>query len=116
FHSAAGFDYNFSMWDNRPFKITAEVFYKELWDLVPYEYDNVRIRYYANNNGKGYAYGGEVRLYGDLVKDAESWISVGYLKTEQKILDPSTGAYSAFMPRPTDQRLNFGMFFSDYLP
>ncbi|WP_157977006.1 TonB-dependent receptor [Taibaiella helva] len=116
YHAAAGLDYNFKMWGNRPFKVTAEVYYKQLWDLVPYEYDNVRIRYYANNNGKGYAYGGEVRLFGDLVKDAESWVSVGYLKTDNAILDPATGTYSQYFPRPTDQRVNFGMFFSDYLP
>ncbi|WP_162902817.1 TonB-dependent receptor [Taibaiella koreensis] len=116
YHAAAGLDYNFKMWGDRPFKVTAEVYYKQLWDLVPYEYDNVRIRYYANNNGKGYAYGGEVRLFGDLVKDAESWVSVGYLKTDNAILDPATGAYSQYFARPTDQRVNFGMFFSDYLP
>lgn len=116
YHAAAGMDYNFTMWGDRPFKLTAEVYYKQLWDLVPYEYDNVRIRYFANNNGKGYAYGGELRLFGDLVKDAESWVSVGYLKTENQILNDATGLYSAYMPRPTDQRLNFGMFFSDYLP
>jgi hypothetical protein len=116
YHAAAGLDYNFKMWGDRPFKLTVEAYYKYLWDLVPYEYDNVRIRYFANNNGKGYAYGGEVRLFGDLVKDAESWVSVGYLKTENKILNPATGTYSDYLARPTDQRLNFGMFFSDYLP
>lgn len=116
YHFAAGLDYKFLMWGNRPFKITAEAYYKQLWDLVPYEYDNVRIRYYANNDGKGYAYGGEVRLFGQLVKDAESWVSVGYLKTDNKILDESTGQYGPYFPRPTDQRVNFGMFFSDYLP
>ncbi len=116
YHAAAGLDYNFKMWGDRPFKLTVEAYYKQLWDLVPYEYDNVRIRYFANNNAKGYAYGGEVRLFGDLVKDAESWVSVGFLKTENKIIDPATGDYSGYLPRPTDQRLNFGMFFSDYLP
>jgi hypothetical protein len=116
YHAAAGLDYNFKMMGDRPFKLTAEVYYKQLWDLVPYEYDNVRIRYFANNNGKGYAYGGEVRLFGDLVKDAESWVSLGYLKTENQILNSATGVYSDYMPRPTDQRVSFGMFFSDYLP
>lgn len=116
YHFAAGLDYNFAMLGGRPFKVTAEAYYKQLWDLVPYEYDNVRIRYYANNNGKGYAYGGEVRLFGQLVKDAESWVSVGYLKTENKILNEATGEYGPYFPRPTDQRVNFGMFFSDYLP
>ena len=116
YHAALGLDYNFKMLGDRPFKVTVEAYYKYLWDLVPYEYDNVRIRYFANNNGVGYAYGGEVRLFGDLVKDAESWVSVGFLQTENKILDEATGIYSAFLPRPTDQRLSFGMFFSDYLP
>lgn len=115
-HFAAGLDYNFQMWGDRPFKLTGEIFYKKLWDLDPYEYDNVSIRYYANNSGRGYAYGGEVRLFGDLVKDAPSWISVGFLKTENQFLDAATGQYGPMMPRPTDQRLNFGMFFSDYLP
>lgn len=115
-HFAAGLDYNFQMWGDRPFKLTGEVFYKMLWDLDPYEYDNVSIRYYANNSGRGYAYGGELRLFGDLVKDAPSWISVGFLKTENQFLDAASGSYGSMMPRPTDQRLNFGMFFSDYLP
>lgn len=116
YHAALGLDYNFKMLGDRPFKLTVEAYYKYLWDLVPYEYDNVRIRYFANNNGVGYSYGGEVRLFGDLVKDAESWVSVGFLKTENKILNEATGLYSDYLPRPTDQRVSFGMFFSDYLP
>ncbi|MFT4062179.1 MAG: carboxypeptidase-like regulatory domain-containing protein [Edaphocola sp.] len=116
FHAAGGLDYNFLMWGSRIFKFTAEAYYKRLWDLVPYEYDNVRIRYYANNNGRGYAYGAEARLYGELVKDAESWVSIGYLKTENQLWDSSTNSYGEYFARPTDQRLNFGMFFSDYLP
>ncbi len=84
--------------------------------MVPYEYDNVRIRYFANNNARGYAYGGEVRLFGNLVKDSESWISMGIMKTSNQIFDETTGAWSEFIPRPTDQRFTLGMFFSDYLP
>ncbi len=116
YQAAAGFDYNFSMWNNRPFKLTFEAYYKYLWDLVPYEFDNVRIRYFPYNQAQGYAYGAELRLFGDLVKDAESWLSMGYLKTANRISDPATGAYGDYMPRPTDQRVTFGMFFSDYLP
>lgn len=115
-HFAAGFDYNFQMWGDRPFKLTGEVFYKFLWDLDPYEYDNVSIRYYANNSGKGFAYGGELRLYGDLVKGSPSWVSVGILNTKNQFLDAQTGDYGQMMPRPTDQRVNVGLFFSDYLP
>ena len=125
-HIVAGSDYNFKMYQ-RPFKLTSEIYYKKLWDVVPYEYDNVRIRYFGKNNAVGYAYGGEVRLYGDLVKDATSWVSVGVMKTseditdDQIILKSSSGTdsatiYPGYVPRPTDQRFMVGMYFEDYLP
>ena len=106
---------------------TTEVYYKQLWDLVPYEYDDVRIRYFGKNNAVGYAYGGEVRLYGDLVKDATSWVSVGLLKTDENLNDDkivypganghdSAIVYPGYIPRPSDQRFMFGMYLQDYLP
>lgn len=111
-----GTDYNFKMF-NRPFKVTGEGYYKYLWDLDPYRYDNVRIRYTGKNNSIGRVYGGEVRLYGDLVEDATSWISIGILKAEQKITDsPSIAGYDNYFPMPTDQRFMLGMYFEDYLP
>lgn len=125
-HIVAGTDYNFK-WGNSPFKFTTEFYYKNLWDLVPYFYDNVRIRYYGRNDAVGYVYGGEARLYGDLVKDAPSWVSVGLMKAMQNIDDNkvtyknTAGQDSAtvgpgFIPLPSDQRLMFGMYFQDYLP
>src|SRR5205814_603193 len=69
----AGLDYNFDN-TNRPFRITTEAYYKNIHDLIPYDIDNVRIRYFGNNNAKGYAYGLETRFYTELVKDAESWL------------------------------------------
>jgi hypothetical protein len=125
-HVAAGADYNLMM-ANRPFKITGEVYYKGLRDLVPYEYDNVRIRYFGKNDAVGYAYGGELRLYGDLVKDATSWVSIGVLKTAEDILDDrityrnkaggdSGVSYPGYVPRPTDQRFMLGLYLEDYLP
>ena len=108
---------------NSPFRLTTEFYYKDLWDLVPYEYDGIKIRYYGKNLGRGYSYGGEVRLYADLVKDATSWISLGMLKTDEQVLQTykntagvDSAAYSAFVPRPTDQRLMIAMYFQDYLP
>ncbi len=125
YHAVAGLDYNFQAWA-RPFKMTTEVYYKGLWDLVPYEYDNVRIRYFGKNNSVGYAVGGEVRLYGDLVKNATSWISIGIMKTMEDITDDSvvttnngvtTGvSYPGYVPRPADQRFMLGMYFEDYFP
>ena len=128
FHALAGFDYNFKGIGGRPFKLTSEFYYKSLWDLVPYEFDNVRIRYFGDNLAKGYAYGTEFRLYGDLVKDAESWVSIGLMKTAEDIVndeivipsqvtgEDSTSIFPGYIPRPTDARVNFGLFFSDYLP
>lgn len=123
FHVLGGAEYNFKV-ANSPFKITSEFYYKDLWDLVPYEYDGIKIRYYGRNVGKGYAYGGEVRLYADLVKDATSWISLGLMKTEEQVLlryknaagSDSASVYSGFIPRPTDQRMMIAMYFQDYLP
>jgi hypothetical protein len=116
YQAVLGTDYNFTMY-KRPFKVTGEVYYKDLWDLDPYFYDNVRIRYTGKNNAVGRIYGGEVRLYGDLVKDATSWISIGLLKAEQKITDStSIAGYSNYFPLPSDQRFMLGMYFEDYLP
>ncbi len=115
-HAVLGVDYNFKMYD-RPFKVKAEGYYKNLWDLDPYIYDNVRIRYTGKNDAVGYVYGGEVRLYGDLVKDATSFISVGLMKAEQKITDsPGIAGYNGYFPLPSDQRFTLGMYFEDYLP
>jgi hypothetical protein len=124
-HLVIGTDYNFKKWD-RPFKLTAETYYKYLWDLVPYEYDNVRIRYWGRNNAVGYAAGTEMRLYGDIVKGAESWVSMGVMKTGENILDDKSykyasgvlvdSAYPGYIPRPTDSRFTFGLFFQDYFP
>lgn len=127
YHAVGGFDYNFKAFRGRPFKFTTELYYKYMWDLVPYEYDNVRIRYFGRNAAVGYAYGTEFRLYGDLVKDAESWISLGLMKTGEDVLDDKisykgvngtdTASFApGYVPRPTDSRVSFGLFFSDYLP
>lgn len=111
-----GADYNFKMF-KRPFKVTGETYYKNLWDMDPYRYDNVRIRYTGKNDAIGHVYGGELRLYGDLVEDATSWVSIGVLKAEQKITDsPMIAGYDNYFPMPTDQRFMLGMYFEDYLP
>lgn len=126
YHILLGSDYNFKSW-GRPFKLTTEVYYKGLWDIVPYEYDNVRIRYFGKNNAVGRIYGGEVRIYGDIVKDATSWISIGIMRAEEDITDDkvllkdvngadSTTIYPGYVPRPSDQRFMLGMYFEDYLP
>ena len=116
FQTVLGADHNFKVYD-RPFKVTFEGYYKDLWDMDPYRYDNVRIRYTAKNDAIGYVYGGEMRLYGDLVKDATSWISIGLMKAMQKITDSaSLPGYNNYFALPSDQRFMLGMYFEDYLP
>lgn len=120
-HLVAAADYNFRMLGNRPFKFTTELYYKHLYDLIPYEVDNVRIRYYANNNASGYATGIDFRLNGEFVDGLESWFSLSLLKTMEDIKGDSY--YTAdsvkvspgYIPRPTDQRVNFSIFFQDKL-
>lgn len=104
-----GNDYNFKMW-NRPFKWVTELYYKSLSDVNVYSIDNVRIRYVANNNAKAYAQGLDFRLNGEFVPGTESWISFGYLKTEENYEG------KGYIARPTDQRLKFAMLFQDYMP
>lgn len=108
-HFLAGMEYKFRF-DNRPFKFTAEAYYKSMSDLVPYNVDNVKVLYYGGNIASGYATGIDLKIYGEFVPGTDSWVSLGVMKTEEKI---NGGKY---LPRPTDQRFNLGVFFSDYFP
>ncbi len=117
----AGSDWDFLAWQ-RPFKFVTEVYYKYLDNLVPYEVDNVRIRYSARNNARGYAVGIDFRVNGEFVKGTESWASLSIMQTREDILDDyyytddGVKVEPGFLPRPTDQRVNFNLFFQDYLP
>lgn len=129
-----GHEYTFKAWD-RPFQLTSEAYYKYLTDIIPYEVDNIRIRYFADQRATGYAAGIDFRINGEFVKGIESWASLSLMKTEEDIkyyIAPdgsilSQGAVddgAAYVndtvikgiPRPSDQRLNFSLFFQDYLP
>ena len=120
-HFVVGGDYNFMAW-GRPFVFTSEIYYKHLYDLIPYKVDNVRIQYAAENIAGGYATGIEFKINGEFVKDAESWASLSIMRTAEDIegdfyID-ETGDWiePGYYPRPTDQILNFGLFFQDYFP
>ncbi len=108
-HFVSGMDYSFTMW-KRPFKLTTEMYYKNLSDVNSYTIDNVRIRYRADNVTKAYAYGLDMRLNGEFVPGSESWVSLGYLKTEENINN------QGYIARPSDQRIKFGILFQDYVP
>jgi hypothetical protein len=124
-----GFDYNFRS-GNRPFRFTTELYYKGMWDLVPYDIDNVRTRYFGENRAKGYATGIEFRLFGDLVKDAESWVSMSFMRTKENLENDTYYDYKldslnqpidsslvegGWFRRPSDRLFTFGMFLQDYL-
>ena len=127
YHFIVGKEIEFRQFD-RPFKFSAEAYYKYLTDVVPYDVDNVRLRYFAKNNATAYAAGLDTRLSGEFVKGAESWFSLGILTTQENLdgdsvntTDPATGQVTGreakgYIRRPQDQRLNVGIFFQDHLP
>ena len=120
-HYVMGVDYLFYSW-GRPFKWITEVYYKNLENLIPYKVDNVRIQYLANDLSNGYAKGIDMKINGEFVSGVESWASLSVMKTEEDIVGDyitnGDGSVSeaGFIPRPTDQRVNFSMFFQDYIP
>lgn len=102
-------DYEFQMAE-RPFKLTTEAYYKKMDNLIPYYLDNVRIRYSGENNAEGYAYGVDTRLFGEFVPGVDSWISASYARVYENIEG------RGYIPRPTDARFRFSMFYQDYMP
>ncbi|UOU97450.1 TonB-dependent receptor plug domain-containing protein [Chryseobacterium daecheongense] len=102
-------DFEFYMYD-RPFKLTTEAYYKKMDNLIPYYMDNVRIRYSGKNNASGYAYGIDTRLFGEFVPGVDSWLSASYARVYENIDGQGN------IPRPTDQRFRFAMFYQDYMP
>lgn len=107
-HFIAGFDYRFKM-NNRPFKFTAEAYYKALGSLVPYSVNNVKVVYYGDNMCSGHAAGLDLKLFGEFVPGTDSWVSLSLMNTSMKLNGKS-------IPLPTDQRYAVNMFFTDYFP
>ncbi len=139
-HFILGSDYRFQAW-NRPFIFTTEVYYKYLDRMVPYVVDNVRIRYYADQKSHGYTTGIDFKLYGEFVKGVDSWLTLSLMKSTEDIygdfyynyfnasgdlirpgitmdtdVADSVRVEPGYIPRPTDRRLNFSIFFQDYIP
>ncbi|WP_346858465.1 TonB-dependent receptor [uncultured Draconibacterium sp.] len=111
FQLVAGTDLIFTAWD-RPFRFTTEAYYKFMSHLIPYQVDNVRIRYLGEKEAQGYATGLDMKINGEFVSGLQSWASLSFLQTEEDIKNDGHG----YIPRPTDQWMNFSLFFQDYLP
>ena len=105
----AAFDYRFRM-ANRPFRFTAEAYYKALSNLIPYNVQNVKVTYYGENLCSGYAAGLDLKLFGEFVPGTDSWLTFSVMKTGQKM---EGGSY---FPLPTDQRYAINLHFTDYFP
>lgn len=142
FHFVAGTDFYFNMWNrDMPFKLSGELYYKYLWDVNPYEIENVRTRYYAENNAIAYAYGLDVNVHGEFVPGIESFFKFGLMSTKENLLDDyykeyynaagekiifgystdqtvvdSATIFPGYIPRPTDQLFNFGALVQDQMP
>jgi hypothetical protein len=140
YHAVFTTDYEFTAW-KRPFKFSTELYYKYMWNIVPYDLDNTLIRYFGTNNGVGYAYGVDFRLNGELAKGDQSWISMNIMNARMNILDDyykeyfdtsgrktypqfanqneavdSAIVYPGYIPTPTEQRVSFNLFFQDHIP
>lgn len=135
----AGMDYNFKGAGNRPFRLTTEAYYKSMTDVVPYDIDNVKIRYLGANNAKAYATGLDMRLFGELVEGAQSWISIGIMRTKEnldndfyyqylnaageiitpqtvdKVVADSLQTEVGWLRRPSDRLFTLGLYMEDYL-
>lgn len=107
-HFILGGDYTFRMF-NRPFKLSAEAYYKKLNKLIPYEIDNLRVVYQGVNLTNGYTTGLDFKLFGQFVPGTDSWISFSLMKTGEKL-------HGITVPRPTDQRYSMALYFTDYFP
>ena len=107
-HFILGGDYTFRAF-GRPFKLSAEAYYKKLNKLIPYEVDNLKVTYAGENQTHGYTTGLDLKLFGQFVPGTDSWVSFSVMKTGE-VLNGIT------VPRPTDQRYSLAVYFTDYFP
>ena len=107
-HFVGAFDYRFKMKD-RPYKFSAEAYYKLMHNLIPYNVNNVKITYYGGNQCDGYAAGLDLKLYGEFVPGTDSWVTFSLMSTKQKM-------NGKWVPMPTDQRYAVNVYFTDYFP
>lgn len=126
-HLVSGFSYDF-WWkkvSRKKFRLITELYYKKLDNLISYEVDNVRIRYSGQNDADGYVAGLDLRVNGEFVPGAESWVNLSFLKAKERLDDvehrnfvvgDTMSIVQDFVPRPTDQFFNISIFFQDYLP
>lgn len=107
-HVVGAFDYKFRMAD-RPFRFSAEAYFKLMDNLVPYNVQNMKVVYYGENKADGHAFGLDLKLYGEFVPGTDSWLTLSLMSTQQNI-------NGVKVPMPTDQRWGVNLHFTDYFP
>lgn len=107
-HAIASMDYRFNMM-NRPFKFSADIYYKALSNLVPYSVNNVQVIYYGDNKCSGHATGIDLKLFGEFVPGSDSWLSLSIMDTKMNLNGKK-------IPLPTDQRFALNLYFTDFFP
>ncbi len=107
-HFIAAMDYRFKV-KERPYKFTAEAYYKLLSNLIPYNVNNVKVTYYGQNMAEGHTAGIDFKLFGEFVPGTDSWVTFSLMSTKQKVNGKS-------IPLPTDQRYAINLHFTDYFP
>lgn len=110
-HIIGGMSWDFEYW-GRPFRLISETYYKYLTNVIPYDVDNVRLRYYAVNNAEAFTAGIDTRLSGEFIKGTDSWIGLSFMTAQEKVAGDSRG----FIRRPVDQRMTITLNFEDHLP
>ena len=107
-HFIAGFEYRFTKM-NRPFKFTAEAYYKAMSNIIPYSVNNVKVVYYGSNDARGHVMGLDLKLYGQFTPGADSWLTLSLMNTNMKL-------HGKALPMPTDQKYALNFNFSDFFP
>ena len=108
FQIVGAFDYRFRM-AGRPFRFSAEAYFKLMDNLIPYNVQNMKVVYYGRNIAKGHALGMDLKLFGEFVPGTDSWLTFSLMSTQQKI-------NGVTVPMPTDQRWGVNLHFTDYFP
>jgi len=125
-HFIMGTDYYFRLW-RRPFKFTAEIYYKPAWNIISYNVDNVKVRYSGENDAVAYTCGVDLKLFGEFIPGVDSWITFSWMRSREDILGDSYEVIGnggtnfgtvepGYIPRPNEQRYSFTIFFQDYIP
>ncbi|PID88759.1 MAG: TonB-dependent receptor, partial [Bacteroidia bacterium] len=106
-HFVLGADYNLVIW-SRPFKLTSEVYYKHMQNLIPFMVENVKVVYQGENQSHGYAVGADFKINGEFVEGVESWVSLSMVRVNIFFQD--------YLPMLPSFKMNMNLAFGTGVP